>query len=383
MNMSRPLVIVGTGLAGYTAAREWRKLERERPLVMVTRDDGAFYSKPMLSNALAQQKTPAALVVKPATAMAADLDADIRTRAEVSAIDPEAGTLTCDGEDIRYGDLVLATGAVPIHVPVEGDGADDVIAVNNLGDYTRFRSLLDGAERVAIMGPGLIGCEFANDLCSGGLGVDVFGPDAWPVSTLLPEPAGRALRDALEEAGVRFRLDTTARRIDRLDGGYRIELQNGDIVEADLVLSAVGLRPDTRLAAAAGLTVGRGIVTDRFLRTSAPHVYALGDCAEVDGMNLPYVMPIMHAARALAQTLAGNPVPVRYPAMPVVIKTPALATVVSPPQRQAAGAWVHAGSGPDIRSTFVSSSGELLGFALTGKAAAEKQALTKRLPAVP
>jgi rubredoxin-NAD+ reductase len=382
MNMPRPLVIVGTGLAGYTLAREWRKLDRERPLVMISRDDGAFYSKPMLSNALAQQKTPETLVVKPAAAMGADLEAEIRTGAEVSAIDPGAGTLTCDGEEIRYGDLVLATGAMPIHVPVAGDGGDDVIAVNNLGDYARFRRRLDGAERVAIMGPGLIGCEFANDLCSRGLPVDVFGPDTWPVSTLLPEPAGRALQEALEAAGVHFHLDTTARRIDRRDGRYRIELQNGDAFEADLVMSAVGLRPDTGLAAAAGLTVGRGIVTDRLLHTSAPQVYALGDCAEVDGMNLPYVMPIMHAARALAKTLTGDPAPVRYPAMPVVIKTPSLATVVSPPPRHAAGAWEHAGSGRNIRSTFVSPSGELLGFALTGEAAAEKQALTKQLPAV-
>jgi rubredoxin-NAD+ reductase len=382
MNKPGPLVIVGTGLAGYTAAREWRKLDRERPLVMVTRDDGAFYSKPMLSNALAQKKTPETLVVKPADAMSADLEAEIRTRAEVSAIDPHAGKLTCDGEDIHYGDLVLATGALPIHVPVDGDAGDDVIAVNNLGDYTHFRSRLDATERVAIMGPGLIGCEFANDLCGRGLAVEVFGPDAWPVSTLLPEPAGRALQEALEAAGVRFRLHTTARRIDRHDGGLRIELHNGDVFEADLLLSAVGLRPDTRLAAGAGLAVGRGIVTDRLLRTSAPHVYALGDCAEVDGMNLPYVMPIMHAARALAKTLAGDPVPVRYPAMPVVIKTPSLATVVSPPPRHAAGSWEHAGSGPDIRSTYVAASGELLGFALTGEAAAEKQALTKRLPGV-
>ena len=117
------------------------------------------------------------------------------------------------------------------------------------------------------------------------------------------------------------------------------------------------------------------------LRTSAPHVYALGDCAEVAGLNLPFVMPIMHGARALAKTLAGEPTEVRYPPMPVVIKTPALATVVAPPPKGTEGAWKIEGEAPDIRALFEAPDGALLGFALTGTAAAEKQALTKALPA--
>jgi rubredoxin-NAD+ reductase len=232
------------------------------------------------------------------------------------------------------------------------------------------------------MGPGLIGCEFANDLASQDIEVDVFGPDPWPISTLLPEAAGRALQEALSAAGIRFHLGATAERIDRADGGYRLTLKTGTALQADLVLSAVGLRPDTALARAAGLEVNRGIVTDRLLHTSDPQVYALGDCAEVAGLNLPFVMPIMHAARALAKTLAGEPTEVAYPPMPVVIKTPALATVVAPPPRGGAGDWRVTGSASDIRAIFESAEGELLGFALTGAAAAEKQALTKLLPPV-
>lgn len=232
------------------------------------------------------------------------------------------------------------------------------------------------------MGPGLIGCEFANDLAASGKQVSVFGPDPWPLSNLLPEAAGQALLEALESAGIQFHLGTTAKRLGRVDDRYLIELENGENIEADLVLSAVGLRPDTALAAAAGLVIERGIVTDRVLQTSADHIYALGDCAEVGGLNLPYVMPIMHGARALARTLSGTPTEVSYPPMPVVIKTPALATVVSPPPRHARGEWQIAGSTPDIRATFMSDDERLLGFALTGTATAEKQSLTRQLPAV-
>jgi rubredoxin-NAD+ reductase len=378
----RPLVIVGTGLAGYTLAREWRKLERERPLVMLTADDGSFYSKPMLSNALAQGKTPNALAMKSAEAMAAELKGDIRTGVRVEEVDAQARRVMVDGNPLAYGELVLAVGAEPIRIPTAGNGTGAVLAVNSLADYRRFRERLQGVTSVAIMGPGLIGCEFANDLSARGVGVDVYGPDLWPLSTLLPRAAGRALLAALAREGIRFHLGTVAERIDEANGGLRVTLKNGERIDADLVLSAIGLRPETNLAAAAGLAVSRGIATNRCLQTSDPHIFALGDCAEVDGFNLPYVMPIMHGARALSKTLAGEPTEVAYPPMPVVIKTPALATVVCPPPRGADGEWHIKGTGIDVHATFLAPDGTLLGFALTGDAAKEKQALLRQLPPV-
>ncbi|HIP52749.1 MAG TPA: FAD-dependent oxidoreductase, partial [Chromatiales bacterium] len=170
--------------------------------------------------------------------------------------------------------------------------------------------------------------------------------------------------------------------VQREGEGYRIDLASGESLESDLVLSAIGLRPNVALAKAAGLKVARGIVVDRYLRTSAGDVYALGDCAEVEGLNLPFVMPLMHGARALAKTLAGTPVPVVYPPMPVVIKTPACPVVVSPPARGAVGAWQVEESEDGVRSRFLSEDGRLLGFALAGAAVEEKQTLTRELPPV-
>src|SRR5256885_4546829 len=165
--MTHPVVVVGSGLAGYTVARELRKLDTATQIVVVSRDDAGFYSKPMLSNALASGKSAAALVMKPAERMAAELNATVLKRTEVSAADPAARTLTlADGRVLAWRDLVLALGADPIRLALDGDGADEVLSVNDLDDYARFAERLSGVRRVAILGAGLIGCEFANDLLS-------------------------------------------------------------------------------------------------------------------------------------------------------------------------------------------------------------------------
>ena len=109
-------------------------------------------------------------------------------------------------------------------------------------------------------------------------------------------------------------------------------------------------------------------------------MFALGDCAEVEGLVLPFVMPIMQAARALAKTLAGTRTVVSYPAMPVVVKTPAHAVVVSPPRPGSEGQWDVTVSDQGARALLRDDQGRVVGFALTGAAVAEKQALTKELP---
>lgn len=376
-----PIVILGSGLAGYTTARELRKLDPKVPLVMVSRDGGDFYSKPMLSNALAQGKAPAALVGTPADDMARQLNMELRKRTEVGAIDTVARRVVTGPGGIEYSKLVLALGADPIRLALEGDGADDVLSVNDLDDYARFRSAIAGRRRVVLLGAGLIGCEFANDLLGAGYEVDVVDPAPGPLGRLLPTAAAEAMQAGLASIGVRWHLGRAARCVERAAGGYKVTLSNGEILEADVVLSAVGLSPRTKLARAAGIAVKRGIVTDRFLATSAPDVYALGDCAEVEGLCLPFVMPIMHAARALAKTLGGAPTPVTYPAMPVIVKTPAAPAAVSPPAAESEGQWrIDAGKGVEAR--FEGADGALLGFALVGSATAARQALAAKLPPV-
>jgi rubredoxin-NAD+ reductase len=145
------------------------------------------------------------------------------------------------------------------------------------------------------------------------------------------------------------------------------------------VLSAIGLKPRTQLAQAAGIPVGRGIQTNGLLETGAANVYAMGDCAEVDGLNLPYVQPLMVQARALAATLTGTPTPVVYAPMPVMVKTPAHPVAVLPPRIGAAGSWKVDCFDGGVCALHLDTSGRMQGFALTGSETSRRNALAKEL----
>ena len=291
---------------------------------------------------------------------------------------------------VAYRDLVLALGADPIRLPLQGDAADTVLSVNDLEDFAKFSEALDSGvqggpvKRVAILGAGLIGCEFANDLLARDIAPTVLDLAERVLPRLLPPEASARLQDKLQAAGAQFRFGVGATAVDRADGALRVTLSDGSTLDTDLVLSAIGLRPRTELAVAAGAQVGRGITVNRHLATTVPHIFAVGDCAEVEGQLLPYVLPIMQQARALAATLSGTPTAVAYPAMPVAVKTPAWPTVVCPPPAGAAGQWVIVATDEALEARFTAEGNpeQLLGFALQGKATTQRQAMAALVPAV-
>lgn len=377
-----PIIIIGSGLAGYNVAKELRKLDKAIPLTIISADSGTFYSKPMLSNALATNKSAAQIAVSSAEQMAAQLQATVRPHTRVTAIDPEQHRIRVGDEELRYAKLVLACGAEQIRLPVGGDAESAILTVNDLEDYDRFRQAIAGKRGIVVIGAGLIGCEFANDLAATGLAVHVVDIAQHPLARLLPPEGGAMMKAKLAELGVNWHFGVSVTAVDHNGDRLRITLKDGSTLDADVVLSAIGLRPRTAAAAAAGLKVNRGIVVDRLLQTSAPDIYALGDCAEVDGLVLPYVMPIMHAARALAATLAGKPMRVSYPAMPVLVKTPACPTIVSAPPVGASGNWAVEQLAGGVRALFKDPAGTLLGFALNGTVTAERAQLAKTLPPV-
>ena len=262
-----------------------------------------------------------------------------------------------------------------------------MLSVNDLDDFARFAEALDhpdGVKHVTILGAGLIGCEFANDLLHRGVEPTVLDLADRALGRLLPEAASQRLQTHLEAAGAKFRFGVAVQSVDVAPegGGLQVTLSDGSTMKTDMVLSAIGLKPRTLMAAQAGLQVNRGIVVDRHLAASAEHAYALGDCAEVDGHTLPYVLPLMQQARALAAGLAGQKTPVAYPAMPVTVKTPACPTVVCPPPLDAPGDWAVTTTDDGLEARFTSSSqpGQLLGFVLQGKAVSQRQALAALIP---
>src|SRR3569623_1803726 len=169
-------------------------------------------------------------------------------------------------------------------------------------------------------------------------------PSPAPLSALAAPALSLGLQQALIRVGVALHLGTTAASIDRSTDGLRVTLADGKTFDNDIVVTAVGLRPDITLAKSDGMHTKRGIVIDSFGRTSAPDIYALGDCAdyaEVNGSSRPlrYIAPLMSAARAIAKSLAGQPTAIDLKPAPVLVKTPSYPLALLPPVPGTKGAW--------------------------------------------
>ncbi len=383
-HIAAPLIILGSGLAGYNLAKEFRKHDAETPLIIITSDDGRPYSKPMLSTGYTKNTSAMDLAQSDAGTMAKQLKASVWTMTKVVAINTEQQLIKVgdSATRIHYSKLVLALGANSIAPPIKGDALDHVYTVNDLLDFDDFRKAMakSKAKKVCIIGGGLIGCEYTNDLINGGFEVEVVDPLGYCLPTLLPEQAGKAVQRALEGMGATFHFGPLVTEVNRSETGVNVTLNTGAVIAADMVVCAVGVRSRIELAAAAGIDVNKGIVANRLLETSAKNVYTLGDCAEVGGLNLVYVAPLMAAARALGKTLSGTPTEVSYGVMPVTIKTPACPVVVNPVPQGADGAWTIDTDGNNVIAEFRNPAGELLGFALTGEGTKQKMRLQKELP---
>jgi rubredoxin-NAD+ reductase len=347
---SNLLTIIGSGLAGFTLVREIRKLDKDFPIRVITQDSGDYYSKPQLSTAFTHHKSPSQLVLIPAEKFARQFNIEIKPYTKIEEI------------NFSYDQLVFACGARPVIPLFEKGASEGIYSVNNLDDYTPFHKSLEDKNHVTIVGAGLVGCEFANDLIHGGYEVTIIAPENYPLSRLVPEEIGIELKKALEEKGVHWRL-----------GEFFDSEENHEIV-----LSAIGLKPEIALAQFSGIKVNKGIIVDEYLQTSQSNIYALGDCAEFKGRLLPYIAPIAIGARALAKTILGERTPVIYPPMPIYIKTPAYPIVVLQPEDDG-GEWHLEKTHNNIRALVYNKNNELKGFALGGESTMEAVEWIKRI----
>lgn len=434
----QPVIIIGSGMAGYTLARELRKLTTSLPIVMVCQDSGDSYAKPTLSNAYAQNKLADTIANASAAKMAETLNLTLLNFHQVTDINTDEQVIVvrslineASQTTLAYRDLVLATGAHSRMLPNLAVNQQTIFAVNHLDEYKSFQQRLNTLKsqklapiKVAIIGAGLIGCEFANDLIgqntdnqTADITVALFDKAARPLSQQLPSQAGILLQDALTQSGVTFYLGTD---ITSITTNVNTNINTSDnatvtisfdrdkqsqTFEADIVLIAIGLVANIELAASANIaiassqhinptithlprTVQQGIKVDAYLATSAKHIYAVGDCANVMGSYMPYVMPLMNQAKALAKTLADPnmaPTKVAYPAMPVAIKTPSLPLVVLPVSGQYSDDqldWqtTQTTDGMVMTAHPKDDPHSILGFVLAGKEAAKQRlTLTKQV----
>lgn len=365
---NHPIIIIGTGLAGYNLAKELRKLDAEVQLQLFTVDNGHYYSKPILSNALTNQKTPQDLPLADADTMRQQLNAEIFTETVVDSIDVDDKHIVANDKSYPFSKLVLACGASQIRPPIQGDGVSEVSSVNNLVEYIQFQQRLTSHKHVAIIGAGFIGCEFANDLSNVGYKVSVIADSAYPLDKLIPEYTGKLLQTALSQEGVNWYLGKTVTHIDKVNNQFQITMADGTTLCADNVLMSVGLRVNSHLAKIAGISVNYGITTNSFLETSASDVYALGDCAEIAGKIRQFVAPINYCVKGLAKTLLGQRTEIQFPHMPITVKTPSCPiTIVNSSQNYEGGYWQADGNETITKALFYNADNQLEGFVLTGK----------------
>lgn len=374
-----PIIIIGSGLAGYNTAREIRQHNLQIPITMITQDGGAFYSKPLLSTSLAQLKSAESLMTMTADVMQEKLSLTILTHQTVVQINPQQQTICLGDQALPYSSLVLALGADTPIPPVTGDAANELLTINDVYQYQRFREQLQTGFHVALIGAGLVGCELANDLCQSGHKVTCIDQANTALSQLVPAAIGEALQAALHEHGVSWQLGRRVTAVDRHHLQLRVCLDNATSLDADIVVSATGLRPRIALAAASGIETNRGIVVNEFLETNMPHVYALGDCAELNGWLLPYVAPLMQEAKALGKTLTGEKTQVHFPIMPMSVKTTVYPITKYCPPSLTNPEWLIEYSPEGIRAKVFDTQSNLAGFILTKETVKERATMVSLL----
>jgi NADPH-dependent 2,4-dienoyl-CoA reductase/sulfur reductase-like enzyme/nitrite reductase/ring-hydroxylating ferredoxin subunit len=270
------VVIVGAGAAGAACVEMLRKEGYAGSITMVGAEEPGPVDRPNLSKDYLAGTAPEEWIPLGSRERYAELRVELLPSTPAAAIDPKAKKVTLsNGRSLDYGALLLATGGEPSRLPIEGGNLPHVLTLRSLADSRAIVARASGAKRAVIIGASFIGLEVAASLVKRGLEVHVVGPEALPLARALGEALGAHLKKLHESKGVKFHLGTTPKTIRETT----VELANGKMLDADLVVLGVGVKPRVALAEAAGLEVDNGVVVDERLRTSASGIWAAGDIA--------------------------------------------------------------------------------------------------------
>lgn len=377
--MGAPLVIVGTGTAGYALLRALRRVEPRIPVLLLTADDGLAYDKFGFASALARRKDAAELVFATAEQMGHRYDATISTQRQVLSVDRAGRQVITAAGAQPYLRLVIATGAEPRPAPaLHGMAAGKVLRVGGLADYAYLRHRLAGRQRVLVLGGTITGCEYANGLTRAGFDVGLLEPANQLLANGWPELFAGRIEQALREAGVRLMIEDGLQRLEQGPDSLVATTLAGLHLSPDVVIAALGSRPRARLATDCGLAVASGIVVDAGFRTADPHIHAFGECAEFERRTFQLAEDIEAGAAVLAAILAGKHGQMRWqPRMRQLQIERCVAVVCEPPP--VAGEWHERRTTRGVRSVFHDDKGRLRGFALAGEAAPEADRLLKHV----
>ena len=324
MDMSNPmdkgpkmkLVMVGNGMAGVRTLEELLKIAPDiYDITVFGAEPHPNYNRILLSPVLAGEQTVDDIVLNP-LAWYQEHGITLHMGKKVVKIDRRARFVeTEDGTRADYDRLLLATGSNPFMLPVPGADLDGVISFRDIADVDAMVRASSRYRHAVVIGGGLLGLEAANGLMKRGMDVTVVHLGPWLMERQLDEPAARLLQKSLEDKGMKFLLQKQTAELvaggcsdasPSSDGGRvsAVKFKDGDTVPADLVVMAVGIRPNTELAESAGLHCNRGIVVNDTMQTFDPRIYSIGECAAHRGIAYGLVAPLFEQAKVCANHLA-------------------------------------------------------------------------------
>ncbi|MCY8632886.1 NADPH-nitrite reductase [Bacillus spizizenii] len=302
----KQLVLVGNGMAGVRAIEEILSVAKDEfQITIFGAEPHPNYNRILLSKVL-QGDTDIKDITLNDWDWYEENNIQLYTNETVIKVDTENKTVITDADRIQpYDELILATGSVPFILPIPGADKKGVTAFRDIKDTDTMLAASKQYKKAAVIGGGLLGLEAARGLLNLGMDVSVIHLAPYLMERQLDATAGRLLQNELEKQGMTFLLE---KQTEEIVGDGRVEgvrFKDGTSIEADLVVMAVGIRPNTALGAESGIPVNRGIIVNDYMQTEIPHIYAVGECAEHRGIAYGLVAPLYEQAKVLAKHICG------------------------------------------------------------------------------
>lgn len=302
----KQLVLVGNGMAGVRAIEEILSVAKDEfQITIFGAEPHPNYNRILLSKVL-QGDTDIKDITLNDWDWYEENNIQLYTNETVIKVDTENKTVITDADRIQpYDELILATGSLPFILPIPGADKKGVTAFRDIKDTDTMLAASKQYKKAAVIGGGLLGLEAARGLLNLGMDVSVIHLAPFLMERQLDATAGRLLQNELEKQGMTFLLEKQTEEIvgdDRVEG---LRFKDGTSIEADLVVMAVGIRPNTTLGAESGIPVNRGIIVNDYMQTEIPHIYAVGECAEHRGIAYGLVAPLYEQAKVLAKHMCG------------------------------------------------------------------------------
>lgn len=301
------LVMIGNGMAGLRTIEEiLERSDSQFDITIIGKEPYPNYNRIMLSNILQKKMTVEETIMNPYE-WYEENNIQLIVNDPVETVDRSAQTVTTSkGVEANYDICIFATGSSAFVLPIPGSDLPSVIGWRTIEDTERMIEIAKTKKKAVVIGGGLLGLECARGLMDQGMEVTVLHLAEWLMEMQLDRKAGGMLKADLERQGMNIELQANSKEIIGKDDVEAIKLADGRIIETDLVVMAVGIRPFTQVARDAGLEVNRGIVVNDYLQTSDPNIYAVGECSEHDGKVYGLVAPLYEQGKVLADYLTGK-----------------------------------------------------------------------------